>query len=127
MPVEKPQSKGLFNFCISVQSNERYSRAAFSSNLKYFGQKISHPSEIFGLLNGLVKIHKILHVIPQTASLLLKLFSSQFQDPIKVQKFRLSISPNFYFDKLLSLKVLNILAQKVRGIMSHDTDESWKV
>ena len=80
------------------------------------------------LLSGWVKIHKIPHVIFETTShfffklrsweiTLLYFFSWNFilfwrREPIRVPNFRLSILPNLYLDRLLLLKVYNILAKK---------------
>ena len=82
------------------------------------------------LLNGLVKIHKIPHVILGTTIrfffklrsweiTLLYFFSWNFilfwrREPIRVPNFRLSISPNLYLDRLLLLKVYKISAKKVQ-------------
>ena len=37
------------------------------------------------------------------------------------------ISPNMYFDRLLLLKVCKISAKNYRGIMSHDTEDGYKI
>ena len=37
--------------------------------------------------------------------------------------FRLSPSPNLYFNRLLLMKYIKFQLKKYRGVMSHDTEE----
>ena len=91
--------------------------------------KMTHQSQISGLLSGWVKIHKIHHVIFEITSQLFfklwitlqcherQLFCTFLAETLLM--FQASdcsgqISPNLYFDRLLLLKVYKISAKKVQ-------------
>ena len=116
----------------------------FSSNLIVL-EKIAYRNEIFGLLSGWVKIHKIPHVIFETklvrfllnfASLLsiylLYFFSWNFilfwrKESIKMSNLRLSISPNLDLDRLLLLKVYKISAKNYSCVVVHGIEDWCKI
>ena len=116
----------------------------FSSNLIVL-EKIAYRNEIFGLLSGWVKIHKIPHVIFETklvrfllnfASLLsiylLYFFNWNFilfwrKESIKMPNFRLSISPNLDLDRLLLLKVYKISAKNYSCVVVHGIEDWCKI
>ena len=104
--------------------------------------KTAHRSEIFGLLSGWLKIHKIPHVVFEivqvsfssnfasifnlmrdNSSVFFKLklymiFKKVTHESAQFQIFDCSgkISPNLYFDRLLLLKVYRISAKLVQRI-----------
>ena len=151
-----PISHSIFEITVRVYSNFASLFSAMKDNSSVFFQfkphilwtKIACRSEIFELLCGWMKIHRILHVVFETtsqfffnfASLLrvkrdnssvlfqLKLYMIFIKGSHQSEKFYTfncsdEISPNLYFDRLFLLKVYNFQLKNHRGVLSHDTEE----